>query len=502
MTDKKELAELFMLRFAGLERAYGKYILEGEQQNGGKVQGRATTVAQDVHVGLWQKHLAGQQGLGIVPIRDDGTCWFGAIDIDDYTSDIKEIEEACARLNLPLLPTNTKSGGCHLYLFGSEPLRADLVRRQLAQWSIAIGFSGVEIFPKQERLASTRDVGNWINMPYYGGTRRGIFKGAELNEEEYLARASVLAVTNELLEALSVPETDGIEEGPPCLQALSKRGFPKGTRNNAMFNIGVYVRKRFPDEWENKLLQYNDQFMSPPLDFQEVETIVKSLRKKTYNYTCDQPPIMQSCNRGVCIKRRFGIGGEQEWNVTLDNDALKICSDPPYWIIGVDGRRMEVSSSDMMMQDRFRKLCVETIDKIPTRLKNNEWEKKVQWILENAKHVDAPQDASRLGIIMFHLEQFCTGSNQAESREELLTGRPFTEDGATYFRSGDFMRFLDQQHIRGMTSKELYMLLRRAGVKHHSWNIKGKCVQCWSVDEFKTTDEQLPARHVEMGAHY
>ena len=32
-----------------------------------------------------------------------------------------------------------------------------------------------------------------------------------------------------------------IANGPPCLQFLTSKGFPEGTRNNGLFNIGIFL---------------------------------------------------------------------------------------------------------------------------------------------------------------------------------------------------------------------------------------------------------------------
>ena len=45
-----------------------------------------------------------------------------------------------------------------------------MVREYLTEMSVALGFSGCEIFPKQDTILAERgDVGNFINMPYFGG---------------------------------------------------------------------------------------------------------------------------------------------------------------------------------------------------------------------------------------------------------------------------------------------------------------------------------------------
>ena len=119
--------------FAGLSRAHGRYELSGETTQAGKAKGKARTMREPVTDILWAKHLKGEIGLGIVPIRDDGTCMFGVIDVDRYDVDIKEIEKRIKRLGFPLLVLRSKSGGAHLIIFFKNPIDAAIVRNQLAE---------------------------------------------------------------------------------------------------------------------------------------------------------------------------------------------------------------------------------------------------------------------------------------------------------------------------------------------------------------------------------
>lgn len=79
--------------------------------------------------------------------------------------------------------------------------------------------------------------------------------------------------------AIQIPG-EVIKDGPPCLQQLCTQGFPEGTRNNGLFNIGVYLRKFDPDNWQSLLEDHNRNFMSPPLAANEVITVIKQLDKK------------------------------------------------------------------------------------------------------------------------------------------------------------------------------------------------------------------------------
>ena len=68
--------------FQGRDDAFGIYLIEETAQ--GKVQGRAYTKEEPVTQKQWTEHLSGKVGLGIIPIRTDGTCSWGAIDVDEY----------------------------------------------------------------------------------------------------------------------------------------------------------------------------------------------------------------------------------------------------------------------------------------------------------------------------------------------------------------------------------------------------------------------------------
>ena len=113
-TEAERLHSIFM----GLERAHGVYeVSTTVAQAGAKQAGRAHTVREPVSLTLWQEHLAGKKGLGIIPINDESRCMFGAIDIDQYSLNIPVFLGKLKETNIPMMPCRSKSGGLHLYIF-------------------------------------------------------------------------------------------------------------------------------------------------------------------------------------------------------------------------------------------------------------------------------------------------------------------------------------------------------------------------------------------------
>lgn len=499
------LAKKFMQLFSGLDRVHGQYYLRAAAaEESQKRQGRANTVHEPVTEAAWQKHLDGEVGVGIVPIKDDATCSWGAIDIDKYPLDLQVIELVCKSLNLPLVPCRTKSGGCHLFLFLQDGVPAQVVRSRLVEFANRLGYPGVEVFPKQVKLASERDTGNWLNMPYFNlakTERYAIIAGKPATAEEFLKRAEKLRITQEQLEAIVLSEA-AFDDGPPCLQTLAMQGgIPAGFRNNGLFAMGVYARRKYGDSWEQELDKLHQEHVKPPLPTREVVTIVKSLNRKSYFYPCDKQPCVNNCDKAVCKTREYGIGGGgEEFDVQV-GALVKLDTNPPTWITDVDGVRLELSTEELMSQDKFRKVCVDRINKLPNRVKPAVWERFVKTSLEKVEVQEAPPDSGPEGQFMVLLEQFCTTVAAARSRDELLLGKPWTDasNNRTYFRSGDLRKYLHQQHFLDFTVRQIWTIVKRHGAEHHQFHIKGKCVQCWSIKEFAKQSDDFEAPRANAG---
>lgn len=147
----KGFAELFR----GYPNAYGT--------------GRGGWVHRAPTLGAFLSHLEGSgDGLGIGPLLPDDTAWFGAIDLDRPDFDR-------AKQFMGLLPgtswlERSRSGNAHVLVFFVEPIEAWVLRGVLREALAAYNERGVEVFPKTDHLLPGM-VGNYLNLPYFGGTR-------------------------------------------------------------------------------------------------------------------------------------------------------------------------------------------------------------------------------------------------------------------------------------------------------------------------------------------
>jgi len=498
----EELAAEFMSVFAGLPRAYGTYAITTARSGDGKQLGQAQTIKAKVTLELWNDHLSGKQGLGIVPIRDDNTVVFGAIDVDVYDNfDIGAVVKQTRSLDIPVVPCRSKSGGCHLYLFTNVPIPAKVMRKRLSEIAALLGFGQCEIFPKQSTILAERgDVGGWINMPYFSGVR-GLRYAVEPNGDA-LDPAKFLQHAKALQQDATFFETplkrgsceDALPEAPPCLQIMASHGIPEGQRNEAMFAFGVYAKKAWPDNWQAQLSTLNQMFFFPPLSGDEITGAIRSLGRKDYQYTCSKDPLLRHCNSAVCRTRKHGVGDGTAGHFPVLGQLRKLTTDPPLWFWDIDGNSLELTTAELQTPRLFQGRCMEVLEVMPMLPSAGAWQNIVNTALTNVVRLDAPADSSAEGLLWNLLEDFCTGRMQGQSRDEVLNGKPWTDTDTsiTWFRMTDFMTFLERRHFRTFQPHKITAIMKLKGAKHKFVKLRGKGVNIWGVKAFDMPDEELP----------
>jgi len=498
---KNELAERFMKRFQGLMRAHGQYTLLKESSKG-KAKGQALTLQEPVTLALWESHLAGKKCLGIVPVNEEGLCWFGAIDIDEYDLDQNSLEREVRDPGLPLIPCRTKSGGAHLYLFFKEPVEAKFARSILSKWSALLGYPKAEIFPKQDKIESDEDTGNWINAPYFGGdktVRYAVRDGKNLSPGEFLNLADQAATTKGEIKKLKVSEGD-FSDGPPCLQVLARRGFPEGTRNLGLYDAGIYYKMKDENSLEENLEEFNRRYMKPPLSSKDVMTILKSIGKKDYFYKCKDQPISNACSRAVCMGREFGASSKSDLGVSI-GDLQKIMTtsptDSPRWVLKVNGLSLKLpDTDDFTQQNRFRKACINQLNIYPNRIKDKEWGKRIQELLKTVKEILAPDDAGEKGSFVDMFNKYIGlrigPLGKLRDRETLNLGNPWESDGWISFRSMEMLEWMKKKKF-SITPREAWDYLRDMGaVDGKMVKVKGEKFRVWKIPSSSVPRQNEP----------
>lgn len=496
--DKKtasSLAERFFALFPSNLRSSGRFDPGRE---------RAFTEYEPLTVVDFERHLSGQMGCGGVPIQDDNSCMWGAIDFDNHDSDedlpIKKMEEVARANALPLILCRSKSGGVHAYIFCEKPIAASRVRMMLTKWAATLGMPGAEIFPKQARLGTTKEgklqLGNWINLPYLNAgktVRYAIHDGKKLTAEEFVAVAEKLRVSEAQLRGFALTDHP---EAPPCVQRMLSHGVAQGHRNEALYNIVVYFKKSTPNEIDAKAVEVNSTIFAKPLPRAEMGRTIASASRPDYGYRCNEEPVRSLCDRETCLKRKFGITPQDaEKLATTESlpvftDLVKYLSEPVRWEVKIDGVKVTNISTPQLLEWRaMREVMADRLTKVVPLIHANEWARILSDLMKEARIIDAPDDASVAGSIRDRLREFASKTDllnrgeDANDRKALLRGLPVVQkyEGTRMimFRSQDFVNYLKRTKSEELKGVNLWFAVKELGVQHTKLRCGDNNINIW-----------------------
>lgn len=512
--------ERFMALFRGNPRSFGQWNPKEKDPNKNSHTKKTAYTLTDC-----ENHIRGITGIGLVPIMDNATCFWGAIDIDNHGQtedvDIKAIEQRVADLGLPLVVCRSKSGGAHLYLFGREPLRAVQVHGMLKKWAKDLNVLGVDcIFPKQTKLAHNEDggrqLGNWINLPYFNAedtNRYAVENGYPLPFELFLTLAETRAVTSFDLDTMHGNEHS---EAPPCIAQGIMDGVDSGSRNEFAYNLTIYMKKRFPEEFRDRIYDMNNSIFKEPLPFIEIKKVVQSASRRDYRYKCGTEPCKSMCDRKVCLTRKFGITQDQsdemdaEFKLPEFGQLAKYNTQPVRWELTVEGQVIPMSTEEMMDWRIVRNKIVERLMRMVPMIKNDRWHKVLEQLIPVCRVMDAPEDASTDGIVKTQLVEFMRKIDlkedglDMERRLDLFRGLPVVQNVAdgkcVMFRGQDFVSFLKRNKTEDLKGVNLWFALKNIGVKHGRFRAGDKTPSLWYIPV--TADDVLDIETPEFKPEY
>ena len=502
--------EKFKNIFTGLERAHGVFEKSNEPQNGKKVEARMKTVHEPPTTEKFQKHLKGEYpAMGIVPINDDNQCLFGAIDIDVYPLDHKALQKKIKDKKFPLVMCLSKSGGAHLYLFMKEAVAAKEIQLKLSEMATAIGYPSAEVFPKQIELSQRegeqkRDTGSWINLPYHGRNRYALKEdGSGATLEQFLALYDSMVV-GDLSSIKTDFKNEVIRDGPPCLQILTEQGVSDGSRNNALFNIGVFYRKSSPDNFAELTEEYNRVYIHPPLKADEVISVIRQISQSDnegapkYMYRCTQPPIESLCNKRLCKKRKFGVGGDNDREHPVYSDLKVYKSDPPRYFLNVDDRRVEIpNTEDLMNHRKIIQACLEQLNTGIMNMSAAEWNRTYSELFENISIDYPPEEVTKKGEFKELLEEFCLHQGEALSFDDIFLGKSYNEEGYTYFALKDLMDHLKRNDFKESRAWVTVRLREEYEAEDLIKTVKNVRIRLWKIQELTVGQPELDIPNME-----
>ena len=496
----------FIQIFSGLDRAYGQTQSRSKNESG-KLEAKSWIEKEPLTEQKWIDHLDGKEpSLGIIPIKDDNTCTWGAIDIDTYDGfDHKKLIKTIIEKKLPLVVCKSKSGGAHIFLFVKQSCSAKDMQMKLAEIAAWIGYGESEVFPKQIELNS-KGTGNFLNLPYnhpeyptrYALNDNGDALDTLYSFIEHYETKVVDKITDVVIDKpVTKKSNDDFKNAPPCLVTLASQGFAEGSRNMAMFQLGVYLRQRFPEQLETKLDYYNTKYFSPPLPSREVLTILKQVEDKKYFYRCEDPTFKSVCEKIRCQTMKFGIGNSASNDIT---SLKKWVSDNPMYEVTHNGKVIILNLDQLSNHGEYRKQCIAQANESPRPIAPVIWADIVDGLLKNmgeGDYIMMPGEVTAKGQFLDQLKIFLENNGGAKDRQDVLQGMVYEHEKFLFFKPQSFRDFLKMKRFTKMSDSHQFKIFAefngntaklRVGTKsEHVWKIPASIVNT----EYKLKDKDF-----------
>ena len=481
----------FASLFRGREDAHGFYYgLGGKKTERGKRTAKAESLREPVTPELWQRHLTGKGlRLGIIPVMSDARTGWLCLDLDFY--DIGDyhakLAAAIKKAGVPVVVTRTKSGGAHLWIFFETPILAEwamkiaagLVERLALPEALGVSaeeFSQhLDIFPKN---ADPTDINLWVNMPYYGKECHATGEDGlqDLSLDQFLAYANERIVAAELLDRKAKEPTATKSPLPPCLEWMMKNKVGEGHRDEALTHVAIVFKRAYSDDWQDKVYEFNDENMEPPMRRDEVRKIVRSVGAKDYEYMCDKIKALY-CDKGECKKRKYGIGREPQ-DIPIER-IEKIDGETPTYIVMIDGKKVTVKPGALYEYRKFREAAFSVLDYFLPPLAQRDWEEIMSDRLKQMEITEVLDVAMRDRVIKEF--QIWTGQGiVTTSLDDAIAGLQAYYNGKQIIFRGDDLMNLVERKLKCDRDKA-FIYMRQWGVVQID-GVNGEKLWCYPVN--------------------
>ena len=483
MTDKK-----FIAIFTGLKRNFGYANVKNGyiDPETGKLKlkpGDYGWAQKPIKDKDYLDHLSGEKSIGIQACDDEGMAKFGAIDVDPQYKNFspKEFLDKIKKHKLPIVPCRSKSGGLHLYVFLKEATKATVIRNFLNTLLFTFNLSpSTEIFPKQTELGADENGkllnGNFINLPYYNKKERSALNldGTPFTFEQFIQVVEANQKTAKELEDFSLAHVQSVlqggakefDDGPPCLQALSKDKLKDG-RDRFLYNYMVFAKKKYPDDWEQKVIEAARDYFeySKEWDDERVRIKIRAWKKETKGHTCNEEPIVHHCMKAECVKRKYGIASDKKRAFPALSGLTKINykPDPEYTFNvalpdGVKVKPVHAKAIEWITDQRkARNIVAVAAGFVPPIVKNAAYQEILDVLFSTQKTIDPPRGTSDEERLFDYMKEYVNGP-KAETYVGFKSGATLLEDEFAYFRFDPFYNFLKSKEWKVKSDRTAQMI--------------------------------------------
>jgi hypothetical protein len=148
---------------------------------------------------------------------------------------------------------------------------------------------------------------------------------------------------------------------------------------------------------------------------------------------------------------------------------------------------------------------MEQIQIAPPILKPKTWQTLLRKLMSESTKQEVPEELTLTGEFKELLRIFCTSKIRAMHPEEMLAGKPWTDNqGYTYFTMSGLTEFLHNRRFKGFTRAQIQEILKQMNDNqdcHGHKNVNKEdgsrsTIRVWWVPAFENMEGALPIQEI------
>ncbi len=178
----------------------------------------------------------------------------------------------------------------------------------------------------------------------------------------------------------------------------------------------------------------------------------------------------------------------------------RIGRDSPIYHLNVNGVDIKSEAKILLDYKAFRQQVLEACDFIPPKMKQDEWEARINRLLQSMKKDLGPPESSETHLVWFAARSHLRECQVVDTHEEFMAGRVLEKNEALYIRGEHLLQGVRQRMKNPLLKAHWFWdLMKEHGAKDTTTRIGGTTEGCWrfpltSLDgkEEQPTDDDQP----------
>ncbi len=196
------------------------------------------------------------------------------------------------------------------------------------------------------------------------------------------------------------------------------------------------------------------------------------------------------------LEQLWEEAGRTPLNIT---NLRRIGRDSPVYHLTVNGVDIKSEAKVLLDYKLFRQLVLESCNFIPPKMKQDEWEARVNRLLQSMQKEPGPLESSETHLVWASAVKHLRETQAVETLDEFKSGRVLEKNEALYIKGEHLLQGV-RQRMKNSTLKAHWFwdIMKEHGAKDTTTRIGGTTEGCWKFSLASLDEAEPLASHEQL----